>query len=421
MSHNLLSFLEGQLSSDVVARLSAFIGEPQVQTGTAALAVQQALLVAMTQKAASSHGVGELLGMLHSADGASSLGHMAGLSAGTNLGDLVYAGAPFATSLLGDSQPAVVEWLSAAIGIGRDSATSLLGLLSPVVLAGISRYLTSHSTGVNASSITNVLGNQSAPLLANIPLGLAGALSMPSVAELTRNARSSAPADNDTTDTGLEFLKWVLPLIALTALLVYVMSRRSAVDETTRTASAAARAEVAAPTTGSGSDTSTPDSDGAAAEPDLGALVDRSLPRLPAIRVPENGIESRLLAFITDTTRAVDSTTWFTFDRLEFDTASATLRPASNAQLDAVASILKAYPRVTLKIGGYTDNVGDDVANLRLSSDRAEATKKALTARGIAARRLDTEGFGRQFPVASNVTEQGRQRNRRIDVRVTRK
>lgn len=420
MSQNLLSFLEGQLSSDVVARLSTFIGEPQVQTGTAALAVQQALLVAMTQKAASSHGVGELLGMLNSAGG-TSLGDMAGLPVGTELGDLVHAGAPFATSLLGDTQTAVVEWLSAAIGIGRDSATSLLGLLSPVVLAGISRYLTSHSTGINASSITNVLGNQSAPLLANIPLGLAGALSMPGVAELTRNTRSSALTDNDTTDTGLEFLKWVLPLIALTALLVYVMSRRSAVDETIRTASAAALTEVAAPAAGMAIDTSALDADGTAAAADLGALVDRSLPNLPAIRVPENGTESKLLAFITDTTRAVDSTTWFTFDRLEFDTASATLRPASNAQLDAVAAILKAYPAVTLKIGGYTDNVGDDVVNLKLSSDRAEATKQALTARGIAARRLDTEGFGRQFPVASNVTEQGRQRNRRIDVRVTRK
>ena len=118
---------------------------------------------------------------------------------------------------------------------------------------------------------------------------------------------------------------------------------------------------------------------------------------------------------------AVDSTISFTFDRLEFDTASATLRPSSNAQLEAMAAILKAYPRVSVKIGGYTDNVGDDVTNLRLSSARAEATKTALVARGVSGRRIDTEGFGSQYPVASNATEQGRQRNRRIDVRVTRK
>jgi outer membrane protein OmpA-like peptidoglycan-associated protein len=153
----------------------------------------------------------------------------------------------------------------------------------------------------------------------------------------------------------------------------------------------------------------------------LGAMVERNLPSLPAIRVPENGIESKLLIFITDASRAVDTTTWFSFDRLEFDTASATLRPSSNAQLDAIAAILKAYPNVNLKIGGYTDNVGDDAANQKLSQARAESTMKALVERGTAAGRLEAEGYGEQHPIASNETEEGRQRNRRIDVRVTKK
>lgn len=150
-------------------------------------------------------------------------------------------------------------------------------------------------------------------------------------------------------------------------------------------------------------------------------MVARSLPGGVSIQVPENGIESRLLAFITDSSRQVDATTWFSFDRLEFDTGSATLRPSSNAQLDAIASILKAYPNVAIKIGGYTDNVGDDASNRQLSAWRAARTKDALVARGVEASRLESEGYGEQFPVASNDTEEGRQRNRRIDVRVTRK
>ncbi len=153
----------------------------------------------------------------------------------------------------------------------------------------------------------------------------------------------------------------------------------------------------------------------------LGAMVERTLPSLPAIRVPENGIESKLLIFITDASKAVDATTWFSFDRLEFDTASATLRPSSNEQLDAIAAILKAYPNVNLKIGGYTDNVGDDAANQKLSQARAESTMKALVDRGTAAGRLEAEGYGEQHPVATNETEEGRQRNRRIDVRITKK
>jgi outer membrane protein OmpA-like peptidoglycan-associated protein len=82
---------------------------------------------------------------------------------------------------------------------------------------------------------------------------------------------------------------------------------------------------------------------------------------------------------------------------------------------------MKCYPNVNLKIGGYTDNVGDAAANQRLSQARAENTKQAIVAQGIDASRLEAEGYGPDHPVASNDTEQGRQQNRRIDVRVTKK
>jgi OmpA-OmpF porin, OOP family len=74
-----------------------------------------------------------------------------------------------------------------------------------------------------------------------------------------------------------------------------------------------------------------------------------------------------------------------------------------------------------IKLGGYTDNTGDSVNNVKLSQQRAEAAKAELVSRGIDAKRLSAEGYGPMHPVADNATEEGRARNRRIDVRVTKK
>ncbi len=128
-----------------------------------------------------------------------------------------------------------------------------------------------------------------------------------------------------------------------------------------------------------------------------------------------------MLAFIQDPTRAVEPPTWFDFDRLVFDTDSATLRPESQEQLGNIAAILKAYPNVHIKIGGYTDNSGDAQHNLTLSQDRANGVKDQLVALGISPDRLEAQGYGEQFPVADNSTEEGRAANRRVSVRVTQK
>jgi outer membrane protein OmpA-like peptidoglycan-associated protein/uncharacterized protein YidB (DUF937 family) len=156
-------------------------------------------------------------------------------------------------------------------------------------------------------------------------------------------------------------------------------------------------------------------------KPELGAFKEIALPDSVTLNLPESGIESKLLAFITDSARAIDKTTWFDFDRILFDTSAATLRPESNEQIDNITKILVAYPNVTLKIGGYTDNTGALELNQKLSADRANAVMNALIARGIDAARLASEGYGPENPVADNATAEGREKNRRVSVRVTAK
>jgi photosynthetic reaction center cytochrome c subunit len=139
-----------------------------------------------------------------------------------------------------------------------------------------------------------------------------------------------------------------------------------------------------------------------------------------AVKGNESGVEAKLIGFIEDAARVVDAMTWFDFDRLNFATGSAELdAAASQAQLDNVAEILRAFPALRLKVGGYTDNVGDPAANKTLSQDRATAVVTALTGRGIDAARLEAEGYGSDHPVcAANDTEDCRAQNRRIAMRV---
>jgi len=104
-----------------------------------------------------------------------------------------------------------------------------------------------------------------------------------------------------------------------------------------------------------------------------------------------------------------------------FETGAPTLKPESQEQLTNIAEILKAYPAVKVKIGGYTDNVGDPATNLTLSQERATNVMNDLVKKGVAADRLTAEGYGDQHPIADNATPEGRAMNRRIALRVTAK
>lgn len=101
---------------------------------------------------------------------------------------------------------------------------------------------------------------------------------------------------------------------------------------------------------------------------------------------------------------------------INFDTAKATIKPDSLATVDEVAKMLKAAPDLKLEVGGHTDNVGKPDANQKLSEARAQSVMKALADRGIAAARLTAKGYGDTKPVADNRSEEGRAKNRRVEL-----
>ena len=99
-----------------------------------------------------------------------------------------------------------------------------------------------------------------------------------------------------------------------------------------------------------------------------------------------------------------------------FDTGKYSLRPLAREKLAKVAGIVSGHPGLTLVVEGYTDSVGGDDYNQRLSEQRGGAVRDYLMQEGMAAGAVTSKGFGKDQPVASNETAQGRQQNRRVEI-----
>jgi outer membrane protein OmpA-like peptidoglycan-associated protein len=108
----------------------------------------------------------------------------------------------------------------------------------------------------------------------------------------------------------------------------------------------------------------------------------------------------------------------FNLNGVKFDVAKATLRPESNGQLQDLLEYLQWKTDISIEIDGHTDNVGKAEDNLKLSQARAEAVKDWLVKKGIGAARITAKGFGDTQPVADNSTTEGRQKNRRTEIKI---
>jgi len=101
-----------------------------------------------------------------------------------------------------------------------------------------------------------------------------------------------------------------------------------------------------------------------------------------------------------------------------FDTNSTVLKPGLYAEIDRVAGVLTRYPETLIRVEGHTDSVGAESYNMDLSVRRAYAVRDLLSQRGVSAARVEAIGFGESMPVATNDTEAGRQRNRRVEIKI---
>ena len=101
---------------------------------------------------------------------------------------------------------------------------------------------------------------------------------------------------------------------------------------------------------------------------------------------------------------------------INFETGKSDIKAESQRTVGQLVEMLKANPSLKVAIEGHTDNVGSPVANKALSEARAKAVMKAVVASGVEASRLSAKGWGQEKPVADNKTEEGKAKNRRVEI-----
>lgn len=412
MSINLLDLVKDQVTGALTKQASSFLGESESSVGSALGAIMPTLLGSVVQKSSTPAGAQGIMDMIGKLD-LGSLSNIASVFGGgaSNVNSLMNTGGGMVDALLGNKTSGVLDLISRVSGLKSGSSSSLMKLAAPFLMSVIGNQV----KGKGVSFLTELLGGQKSYINAALPAGMGSLLGFAdnSSSHSARTTTTTSKSSSAPQGGGNSWMKWLLPLLLAAAVLYWLSSRGCGEKVAETTGDAVAAMDSAAVNTVNAVDSM--------AKTAANFFTKKLSTGYDLLNAATDGIESQLVTFIEDGTKVVDKTTWFNFDRLLFDTGKATLQPASQEQLKNVAEILKAFPNVNIKLGGYTDNVGDPKANLKLSADRANTVKAELVAMGIDKARIEAEGYGQEHPVASNDTEEGRQQNRRIAIRVTKK
>jgi outer membrane protein OmpA-like peptidoglycan-associated protein len=407
MANSMMDSILGMVTPEMKQALASRLGEsPQSVQGGLGTATA-ATLGGLANHANDTGFLSQITGMLTGGTGQSLVSSLPSIASGGPsgaVGDLVNKFMPL---VFGTQQNQVASAVSQQAGVSSSSGLGLLKMAIPLVLAYFGRMQSAGT--LNPSSLGSMLRAEAPSLQSYLPTSL---LSGASGAVSSTAGRAASVVQTGVGAATAGAPRWLIPLAILGALLLawLVIRSMSTPRETVTTAAPTVRNVPTTPAT-------TVRETGQAAWASLGEMISIRLPDGSEITAPAQGVEARLVNALNNNT-ATGENTWFDFDRLLFDTNSATLQPASQAQLSNVAAILKAYPQIKMRIGGYTDNTGDPAANLQLSQQRADNVAAGLTRLGVDPSRLSAKGYGEENPVADNTTDEGRQKNRRISLRV---
>jgi len=419
MATSILDSLRQVISESAVSGIAERLGENQQNVSRGLSAGATSILAGLANKTGDSNAMRQTFDLI------SKPGAAAGAVAddvslareGKAPTELANMSSRFLGDLFGDRGSAVNNVVSEASGLRAESASSIMRFAAPIVLGFLGRHV--RTGGLDLNSFTQLLSIEKNNIMRAAPPGLANALGL-QPSQAGRPDRE-VPFQFDRRDVEGERVpvrgpgepaqtsgRWLWPALATLAVLALIWGVSRGRHAQRIDTTAAAGGEVSQP---------------GIAPPAVSTNQPNSvqLPNGAALAIPAAGTESRLIAFIRDTTQRAGESASFDMDRLTFANNSANLQPQSDDQLQSIATIIKSYPNVAVRVSGYTDNVGNAAANRKLSAQRASNVRAALVKDGVPASQLSSEGYGGKNPEADNSTESGRAQNRRVALVVLRK
>jgi OmpA-OmpF porin, OOP family len=396
---SLLSAAKAYLTPDVVRNASVMTGEPEAATRQAMQGGVASVFAGLTNMVSTSEGASTLGNLVRKPDFGKLLNNISSsFSGGSETSSLMDSGHNLLGKIFGDHTSGVTDLLASFSGISSSSSGKLMAMLAPLALGVLGKHAAAR--GLNATGLANSLIGQKDEFAAAAPAGLSTLLSEHAprpvgihVAPDTDVYKYEPPVAAERIPERPSGMRWWPLLLVALALLLFWFFRSigSRAREASRQITTTAQ----------------------------NALSSIHLPGGASILVPAGSINYNLARFLADGSQTAPQT--FVFDRLNFVSDSTQLTADSESTVTNLAQILNAYPTAQVELSGHTDNTGTPDANQRLSLDRANAVKQMLVDRGIAADRIATNGYGQDRPIASNDTEEGRARNRRLELTVTQK
>jgi outer membrane protein OmpA-like peptidoglycan-associated protein/uncharacterized membrane protein YeaQ/YmgE (transglycosylase-associated protein family) len=428
---NLAELAKSSISNEVVSRLSEKVGENSSSIRKALEAMIPTVLASVRSQVATPSGASRLFDVVKGA----AQGGLERQLADGNLDGIGRQCQGFLSTLFGDKLAGLLNWLAGFAGIRESSASSLMNVASSMVMSTLGRTI--QQQGLDASQFAGLLSTQSSWLSRLLPSGITDLPGMRTLADVGDRAaevthaataagrRVGAAAERayqETVGIRSPLLSALLPLgllLLAIPLLGWLMrgaaniARPPVEDVAVRPAPRQALATETPPA---------PVADAPRRESTIATtLVPTTLKlselRLPdgvSLQVPESSFLNTIYKYLSDPTAAKSRE--FVFEGLEFADAKIHAIPETETAVKSLSKLIRAFPSVTLRIVGHTDPSGDPVTDQRISLARADSLKDLLVKAGVPNNRIVTAGLGSDHPVASNDTSEGRVKNRRIEL-----
>jgi OmpA-OmpF porin, OOP family len=413
MTTSLIDSVKNLATPDLTSKIASSLGEPMHGVSSALTGGMNSMLLGVLGKAADPAAMRSVFNTVTDPGNDGRILDNPAALVGAPEGAMSSLGGQLLSNIFGARGAAVNDVLARASGLRGGSISSLMRMAAPLLLGVLGKR--ARDGGLNASSFTRLFEDERESIENAAPPGVAGALGLaePAAPSYERDARYDTPRVEQPSrvyapeeqSTGVRWLWPALVALAAIALFLGTRARHRAPElppiADTTTAHARSAAGVLAPLSS--------------------GIMQVRLPNGNVLSVPGSSAEARLVAFLNDSTRSVDDTSWIVLDRVHFQSNSSKIDPDAEAQAKNISDILKAYPHAVAKIGGYTDSTGSDAANLKLSRSRAESAVVSVEHNGLSASRVTAEGFGSQSPIGSNSTDDGKAQNRRVALLVVTK
>lgn len=430
MSLNIIDLIKGQLGPAFVSQAASQYGESEAGISKAI----GGLLPAVVGGLANNSDNPLVLDAIMNPSSSGLLGNLAGNTADNS------SLAGVLTQIFGDKITGLINSIATYAGISNNSSGSLLNLVTGATVGTIGKYAADNN--LDKPGISKLLNDQKGIVSTLLPAGLSfaslsmgdwdarykfdndkDAIKMPAQEEpkieVTRStAENGTFPDRPTTSDGGSIWKWLLPLLLLIAA-AYFIWKQCDKKETTTTTTVTDSGNVVTDTV---TTRSARDNASGMAATKVDEDIDLNGTALKGYR---GGMEDRMIAFLKSDgyKNAKDDNalkdTWYNFDHVNFKMGSANeLEAGSEGQLQNLVAILKAYPDVKVKIGGYTDKTGDEAKNQKLSAERASFIKSWLEKQGVGSQITGADGYGSQFAtVDASASDAERAVDRKMAVR----